>query len=202
MLIIGGMALMLVFAIGGRAAGIGFGLGRRALAVTDGELAEDNLREVMAGVSIPPDGGGPAAIGAASFTGGPGGFQGEAILGRSTLCAGAGPIERLRVRIESLADGDRVTCAAGAGAPRVVADLRPRRAAFAYSTDGARWSAGWSSRDKAAADAVAGAPRARSLYIRLASPDGAMEILGAADSGRPALYALRTAGPATGGPPL
>ena len=198
-LIIGGMALMLVFAIGGRAAGIGFGLGRRALAVTDGELAEDNLRELMHGVSIPPAEAGSGNPGIAVFNGGPQGFEGDAILGRSTLCASAGPVQRLRVRIEPLPDGDRVTCAAGAGAPRVAADLRPRRASFAYSTDGVRWGAHWTSTPDIG-PATTG-PRARSVYIRLASADGAVEILEAAASGRPALYPARAVVPAHGGAP-
>jgi hypothetical protein len=121
------------------------------------------------------------------------------VLERAGVCGDAGPVGPIRVAIEPHEDGDVVTCQAGAGLPRVVADLRPRRVRFAYSTDGAQWRDGW--RAPAVARTSIGAARpARSptsVFIRLASDDGRIEVVERASSGPPWLFPQETRGPST-----
>ena len=204
MLIVAGMALMLVFAVGGRATQLGFRLGDQALGAVDGELAEANVRTVMAAMTLRPAGMAfdPMAPGAGqgAFAGGPASFQGDAILARASLCGGAGPARTLRVDIRSLRGGDAVLCRVGSGPEMVLADLRPRRARFAYSTDGRSWSDRWTEPNSPAL-AQPGGPREQALYIRLATQDGAIDITDRAASGRPDLAkAVAPAPPVAPGP--
>jgi hypothetical protein len=184
-LLVAGMALMLVFSIGGDSARTGFQLGRRALAAADGEVAEDELRGLIASLQLPPARVDPAKVKLAPFAGDDRGFAADAVLARPGLCGPAGPTGRLRVAIETHADGDEVTCQAGVAAPVMVADLRPRRARFSYSSDGAHWS-------DSLAPPTSFDPKAEpvelSLYIRLASDDGVVDVVGRASSGPPWLY--------------
>ena len=189
-LIIGGVALIMVFAIGGRAAQIGFGLGGRALAVGDHQLADDSLRVLIAGLSIAPTASVGQSAGIADIRGASDSFAGEAVLDRSTLCAPAGPAPRVNVRIESGRGGDVVSCQIGQGPRIVLLDLRPRRASFAYSEDGVRWSDRWSSSSRLGAESESRGHE-RALFIRLSSSDGTEELVGRAASGRPGLYSPR-----------
>lgn len=186
MLLVAGMALMLVFAIGGQSARTGFALGRRALAAADEDVTQDQLRGLIRDLTLPPAGIDPALLGLAPFAGDAAGFQGDAVLDRAGVCGEAGPVGHIRVAIEAQADGDIVTCQAGLGAPRLLADLRPRRARFAYSVDGVRWSDGWSA-PVTPSVAMAGPLRpARtpvSVFVRLASDDGRFELVERAGSG-------------------
>ncbi len=200
-LIVAGMALMLVFAVGGRATQLGFRIGRQALGVADGELAEDNLRTVMASMTLwpanlplPPP---TVEVDRTRFEGAPSFFRGDALLGKATLCAGAGPAHALRVDIQSMSGGDVVTCRVGNGPPTLITDLRPRRARFDYSTDGSRWSDHWTGADSVVLGAAA-QPKEQALYIRLATLDGSIDIMDRAASGRPDLALAGTpTGPAS-----
>jgi type II secretory pathway pseudopilin PulG len=190
-LIIAGAALMLVFAIGGQAARTGFRLGRGALAAADAEVAEDELRGLIRGLVLPPDAVDPQALGMQPFSGDARSFQADFLLDRPGLCAAAGPAGRLRVAIEPQADGDIVTCGAPASPKVIVADLRPRRARFAYSVDGVAWSDQWSTRPTWSG--LRHDPAARVLYVRLASDDGRIDIVERAASGPPFLFKLPAA---------
>jgi hypothetical protein len=185
-LLVAGMALMLVFSIGGQSARTGFALGRRALAAADDEVTQDQLRGLIRDLTPAPIGVDPAAFGLTPLVGDASGFQGDAVLERAGVCGDAGPVGHIRVAIEPRADGDVVTCQVGAAAPRLVADLRPRRVRFSYSVDGAQWRDGWQSPAPARA-AIAGATApARSpvsLFIRLDSDDGRVELVERASSG-------------------
>jgi len=185
-LLVAGMALMLVFSIGGQAARTGLQLGRRALTVADGEVSQDELRSLVAALVIPPAGADPAALKLDPFTGGPRGFEADAILARPGLCGPAGPTGRLRVAIDSQAGGDLVTCQARGQTSIVVADLRPRRVRFSYSADGADWRDAWS--PPPAWASPHGALAAQSVLIRLSSDDGRIEWIDRATSGPPWLY--------------
>jgi prepilin-type N-terminal cleavage/methylation domain-containing protein len=185
-LLVAGMALMLVFSIGGGAARTGFQLGRRALAAADGEVAEDELRALVAGLRLAPGGADPQALKLLPLVGDARGFAADAVLARPGLCGPAGPVGRLRVAIESRPDGDEVTCQAGSAPVAVVADLAPRRARFAYSPDGTHWSDRWTS-PPPATDPKA-EPVEQALYVRLASEDGQVDIVARASSGPPWLY--------------
>ncbi len=195
-LMIGGMALLLVFAIGGRAAQIGFGLGDRALSVADQQLAQDNLRALIGGLALPPAAMSAEDAGFGALSAGPDGFVGDAVLGRSTPCAARGPAHDLKVEIQAGRGGDQVVCQVGDGVKVKLFDLRPRHARFAYSPDGVRWSDRWSSPSAGAGGSVE-RKRPRSLYVMLATDDGAFEVVDRADSGRPSLYPLHA--PASSG---
>jgi type II secretory pathway pseudopilin PulG len=194
-LLVAGMALMLVFSIGGQSARTGFSLGRRALAAADDEVTQDQLRSLIRDLTPAPIGVDPAPSGLAPFVGDASGFQGDAVLHRAGVCGDAGPAGHLRVAIESHADGDVVSCQVGAAAPRTVADLRPRRVRFAYSTDGVRWSDGWRAPAVARAPIVGPTRPIRSpasVFIRLASDDGRIELVERANSGPPWLFPQET----------
>jgi hypothetical protein len=188
-LLVAGMALMLVFSIGGHSARTGFALGRRALAAADAEVADDQLRTLIAALRLAPAGIEPATLHIAPFVGDAHGFVADAVLARAGPCGAAGPTGRLRVAIESRPDGDVVTCQAGAGAPIVAADLSPRRVRFSYSADGAAWKDAPPPAPPLALgpDHVV-RPAEQALYIRLASDDGAVDVVGRATSGPGWLY--------------
>jgi len=196
-LLVAGMALMLVFSIGGQSARTGFALGRRALAAADDQVTQDQLRGLIRDLTPAPTGVDPSALGLAPFVGDAASFQGDAVLDRAGACGEAGPLGRLRVAIESRADGDVVTCQVGAATPRLVADLRPRRVRFAYSVDGEQWRGGW--RATAVPHlAIAGPPPSRSptsVFIRLASDDGQVELVERASSGPAWLFPEPDKGP-------
>ena len=201
-LLVAGMALMLVFSIGGQSARTGFALGRRALAAADDQVTQDQLRGLIRDLTPAPTGVDPAALGLAPFTGDASSFQGDAVLDRAGACGEAGPVGRIRVAIEPHTDGDVVTCQVDGAAPRLVADLRPRRVRFAYSVDGELWRDGWQT-PTIPRVAIAGTPSARSptsVFIRLASDDGQVELVERASSGPAWLFpeAIRGMTPAAG----
>ena len=183
-LAVAGAALMLIFSVGLRSTEIAFRLGRRALDVADRQLATDALRGVIRGLTITPTGatapdrGGEVAGDARTF-GGP------AVLAAATPCAGAGPLARVTIALVGDASGDVVTCRADAGPATQLVDLRPRRARFSYSDDGLRWRDAWS--DAPALTAGVQSPRERTVYVRLATDDGRIEVVERATSGRPEL---------------
>src|SRR5579862_5512499 len=104
------MALMLVFSIAGQAARTGFALGRRALAAADSEVAQDELRGVIAALALPPAGADPKTLRLDPFVGWADGFQADAVLTRPGLCGPAGPAGLVRVGIDRRPDGDLVAC--------------------------------------------------------------------------------------------
>jgi hypothetical protein len=186
-LLVAGMALMLVFAIGGQSARTGFALGRRALAAADDDVTQDQLRSLIRDLTLSPIGVDPAQLGLAPFFGDAAGFQGEVVLDRAGPCGEAGPVGRLRVAIDARPDGDIVTCQSAAGPAQLLADLRPRRARFAYSIDGVLWRERWRAPAVNPTVATAGPVRPAaapvSLFIRLASDDGRIELVERASSG-------------------
>ncbi len=182
-LVVAGAALMLIFSVGIRSTEIAFRLGRRALDVADRQVSSDALRTIVRGLEISPTGSTPR--GDAVVTGDARTLSGPTVLSAATPCAGAGPA-RVTVRLEHDAAGDILTCQAGAGPARRLADLRPRRAAFSYSEDGVSWRSAWRA-DEGALTAPT-TPRERSVHVRLATDDGWIEIVERATSGRPALH--------------
>ena len=83
-----------------------------------------------------------------------------------------------------------VACQTDGGPAVVLADLRPRRARFSYSGDGARWRDAW----RATPDLMdrVRAPREQDVYVRLATDDGRIEVIERATSGRPDLAPAAT----------
>lgn len=183
-LAVAGAALMLIFSVGIRSTEIAFRLGRRALDVADRQLATDALRGVIRGLTIAPTGSSTPSSGS-EVVGDTRGFRGPAVLAAATPCAGSGPLSRVTIALVGDASGDVVTCQADGGAARSLVDLRPRRARFSYSDDGLRWRDAW--RDAPELMAGVQSPRERTVYIRLATDDGRVEVVERATSGRPEL---------------
>lgn len=195
-LMIAGMALTLVFGVGVRATSLGLRLGLRALDAADRTIGVESLRASVRGLVLEPDGASPSgpveAIDEVVFQGRADGFSGAAVLDAAIPCAAAGPAWRLRVFIERRPDGDRVACQAGRGAAATLLTFPGRRARFAYSTDGRRWSDRWTAtRSLLAARATV---RERRLYVRLDTDDGSTQLIARGGSGRPALWGHAAAG--------
>jgi hypothetical protein len=137
-------------------------------------------------LQLAPAGADPARLNLDPPVGNASGFAADAVLARSGICGPAGPAGRVRVTIRSRPDGDAVICETAGGTPTVVADLSPRRARFSYSTDGVRWSDRWSPPEPAF---DRNRPlREQAIYIRLASEDGLVDVVGRASSGPAWLY--------------
>lgn len=183
-LAVAGAALMLIFSVGIRSTEIAFRLGRRALDVADRQLATDALRGVVRGLTIAPAGSGAPARNS-EVVGDARGFSGPAVLAAATPCAGSGPLERVTITLVGDASGDVVTCQADVGPATPLVDLRPRRARFSYSDDGLRWREAW--RDAPGLTSGTQSPRERTVYVRLATDDGRIEVVERATSGRPDL---------------
>jgi len=148
------------------------------------------VRTLITALRLAPAGIDPAALHIAPIADDPHGFVADAVLGRAGPCGAAGPTGRLRVAIESRPGGDVVTCQAGASAPIVAADLSPRRVRFSYSADGSAWRDAWSppAPPPASGPDHVVHPTEQALYIRLASDDGAVDVVGRATSGPGWLY--------------
>jgi hypothetical protein len=192
-LIVGAMALVLVFSVGGKSNETAFRLGRRALMAADGRLGSDSVSAIIAGVDlapIDPSAGADEDRRQSGFVGGPDGFRADVITETATPCAAAGPARNLRLDLVRGQGGTILTCRVGDGAPTVLLDLGARRAAFSYSLDGEVWADRWTERGAAPLTGSA-APRERRLFVRLASEDGAVEITGRASSDRPELQPHR-----------
>lgn len=183
-LTVAGAALMLIFSVGVRSTEIAFRLGRRALDLADRQVSTDALRVVIRGLAI-SSAGPEVRSDAIEAAGTPRGFSGSAVLATATPCAGSGPSERIAVFLVGGAGGDVVACQVNGGPAVVLADLRPRRARFSYSGDGARWRDAW----RATPDLMdrVRAPREQGVYVRLATDDGRIEVIERATSGRPDL---------------
>jgi hypothetical protein len=188
-LLVAGMAIMLVFAIGGQSARTGFSLGRRALSVADAQLAEDQLRGIVRGLVLAPRETDPKSLGLTPLNGDARGFRGLVLLDRAGLCGEAGPAEEVKMALETRPDGDAVTCQSGSSPAVLLDDLSPRRATFAYSVDGAHWTDTIAAPPATGPSRVATAVRSpQTVYIRLASTDGRIDIVEKATSGPVWLY--------------
>jgi len=199
-LAVAGAALMLIFSVGLRATDIAFRLGRRALDVTDRQVAADSLRAMISGLTVPALGGG-AGNDAPPVVGEPRRLVGGAVLAAATPCAGAGTVGRLTVRIAGDAQGDVVTCQADGGRETVLLDVRPRRAALAYSEDGVRWRDRWRADPSSPFDTLdRRAPAAaRAVYVMLTTDDGRVTLIERARSGRPGPDLARAPPPTSAG---
>jgi prepilin-type N-terminal cleavage/methylation domain-containing protein len=202
-LVVAGMALMLVFSIGLRAVDAGFRLGRRSLDTADLRFADEALRRIVRGVEMAPLDATTSAPTVPRFVGDARGFTGDALLQVAAPCAEAGPVRALSVRLQARPEGDVLVCAVEGGSSTLLLDLRPRRARFAYSGDGAAWRDDWRPSRSPLGREPAVTPREQSVFVRLATDDGAIQVIERAGSGRPGL-ARRDGpdpnGPITGGP--
>ena len=179
----------------------GFRLGRRSLETADLRFADETLRRIVRGVEMAPLAvTAPAPTAAtARFAGDARGFVGDVLLRSATPCADAGPVRALNVRLQARPEGDVLICAAPGRAPTMLLDLRPRRARFAYSDDGAAWRDGW--RPSRLPLGLPAPPREQSVYVRLTTDDGAIQLIERASSGRPELAGRDAPRPDAGGLP-
>lgn len=195
-LAIGGMAMMLVFGIGSRATETGFRLGRTALGRADATISTESYRSLVEGLVLAPKNGSPETFRVKPVTGAATALEADAVLARGGACAPAGPARDLRLQIvEGVADDRpqwRLQCAVGQREPVTVLSS-PSALAFSYSEDGVAWSDVWTNDvDIAIADdGTLPLLTEQRLFVRLTNADGAIEVVGMARSGRPALYFAR-----------
>jgi hypothetical protein len=187
-LIVGAMALILIFGVGGKANETAFRLGRRALSTADNRLATDSLRAIISGAALSPADAGADSTPSPGvrFAGDAAGFRTDAMLDVATPCAPSGPASDLSVEIVRSGSGSLLTCRVGQGPTAVLLDLGAHSAGFSYSLDGQVWSDRWAEPPGSTPVGMA-TPHERRLYVRLASDDGAVEITGRASSDRPDL---------------
>ncbi len=186
MLIVAGMALMLVFTIGGKAARTGFDLGRRALASADNAVAQDEFRTLIDSLQLPPSGADPQSLGLRPFSGDARLLEANAVLARPGHCGPAGPAGVMRLSVVSGADGDALVCQVAFGDRVTVIDARPRRVRLEYSSDGSTWSEAWV--PASAWGRPAASRTEQTIFIRLVSSDGRIDLTERATSGPPFLF--------------
>lgn len=164
-MLITGMALTLIFEVGVFSAKSSLRLGRRALAAADGEPGADSLRSLLRGIDF---GGRPQVFDSVA-RGDSRGLVAQVNLDRPTLCADAGPFQRVQLRLQATPAGDLLTCSKNPlEDPVLIMDLRPGRGRFSYSNDGEHWRGDLRS--------TSGAPASSRLYVRLTTEDGRLDI--------------------------
>ena len=164
-LLITGMALTLIFEVGVFSAKSSLRLGRRALAAADGEPGADSLRSLLRGIDF---GGRPQVFDSVA-RGDSRGLVAQVNLDRPTLCADAGPFQRVQLRLQATPAGDLLTCSKNPlEDPVLIMDLRPGRGRFSYSNDGEHWRGDLRSGSRA--------PAPSRLYVRLTIEDGRLDI--------------------------
>jgi hypothetical protein len=191
-LVITGLALTLIFSIGNRASSSGFSLGRRVLSLSDQQIEALTFRALIEGLVVPNGlqsrgaGMGLRETGPENLMGSSLELTGSAVLGRDTVCADAGPVGRMTLKIEQVGRNWQLVCQMPSGAATPVMDFGPRPVRFSYSKDGQVWT-----------DTVLVRPglepnedytnrfKARIVYVRLASPDLAALYIERATTGRP-----------------
>lgn len=180
-LAVGGMALALVFSIGTKAGDTGFSLGRRALDAADADIAQADVRSILASFLLRP----PATVLPdvdRPLEGDAARLSGEVVLRRSTACGPRGWHGELILTIEDASDGT-VVLACQTGSKKVVLIRLPRGSAdFQYSTDGADWSESFSSDPENFERPLE--EDYLNLHIRFAAQDDEIDIIERLTSGR------------------
>jgi prepilin-type N-terminal cleavage/methylation domain-containing protein len=182
----------LLFSIGARGGQTVLRLGNRALETADSQLARDTYRSVVESLIVPglttitqAQGGVDMTDVDTSLTGDAGSVSAQWLGLRSTACGAAGDTGRMVLTLTSVNNHSVVTCQLDDGAAVNLLDLGPREAHFEYSEDGETWTDSWS--------VLAGEPvenafnpsaELRRVYVRLASTDGAADLVALTTSGR------------------
>ena len=186
-LAITGLALTLVFSIGSRGSEMGFRLGRRALSITESQIAKDSIHTVIGGFVLPPlDRRLDATSNGINFSGDERTIAGLVVASRATPCASAGIAGRVTLKIIRERGHSILICQAQGRNPVSLSDLGLNQARFRYSEDGTTFADHW--------EVKAGEPvpamrkpsaQERAVFIEIANDDGSVLVATRASSGRP-----------------
>jgi prepilin-type N-terminal cleavage/methylation domain-containing protein len=182
-LVIGGMALAIIFNIGVKAGDTGFGLGRRAIAAADSDIVIGDIRSVIRSLALRPSALFIPAIdrpviGSASR------LEGDMVMERATQCAPLGWSGRMVLSIETRGDQTVLVCSAG-NRSTVLTTVAGNVARFAYSRDGQSWTTDYSNLDPERQGPENF--RAERLWVRIILAPS-VDIVETAFSGRPQIW--------------
>lgn len=182
-LVIGAMALAIIFNIGVKAGDTGFGLGRRAIAAADSDIVFGDIRSVIRSLALRPSAMfmptiDRPVIGSALR------LEGDMVMERATQCAPLGWSGRMALSIETRGNETVLICTAG-DRSTVLTTVTGTVARFAYSRDGQSWTTDYSNLDpeRQGPDDI----RAERLWVRVILAPS-VEIVETAFSGRPQIW--------------
>lgn len=177
-LVIGGMALAIIFSIGTKAGDTGFSLGRRALTASDSDVASSDVRSLIRSLALRPaktfvTGVDQPIVGRTDR------LESDAVMERANQCAPQGWAGRLVLAIETEGAEKALYCEASGRRTALITGVRGE-AALTYSTDGETWT---SSYTNAPAELTFGPLASQRLYVRFSAPN--IDVIEVASSGRP-----------------
>ena len=200
-LAITGLALSAVFTIGMRGVSQSFRFGQRAVMAADEQVSVQAVRDLLDAMVLPPLAVTSQAAETESetadqngmgdeFDGAADSVAGYVIAARDNPCVPVGGEGRITLTFSPVTAGTAqhtlVQCQLNTEDPVTVATLNWPDAVFSFSEDGLTWTDSWQVVRGQNVDAAA-TPDAeqRRVYIRIASADGAHQIVALTQSGRP-----------------
>ena len=137
-LVVGGMALAIIFSIGTKAGDTGFRLGRGSMAAADSDVAISDLRTILRSFVLRPPSSFLADVDTA-ISGEETRLVGDVVIQRATLCAPQGWAGRLTLVIAPFEGGQRLSCETDGRAITLL--TMPRGSGrFSYSQNGVEWA--------------------------------------------------------------
>jgi hypothetical protein len=191
-----GLAVGVMLDVGMRGVATGFRLGGRAVDRANQQVSLEALRDTIDSLVLPPIAVSSAAAEAetdeAEAEGEGDTFDGEAttltayvIAARDTPCLPVGGQGKLTLTITVEGGRTLVACQLGEEDSITLANLSWPDATFSYSEDGTEWTDTWVvTRGETVEQAIVPDAELRKVYVRIASSDGANELIGLASSGR------------------
>lgn len=191
-----GLAMTVMLDVGMRGVATSFRLGGRAVDRANQQVSLQALRDTLDSLVIPPIAVSSAAAEAeteeAEEAGQGDTFDGQSeqlsayvIATRDTPCLPVGGQGRLTLSITVEGGRTQIACQLGDEDPVTLANLSWPDAAFSYSEDGVEWTDTWTvTRGETVDQSAVPDAELRKVYVRLASSDGANQLIGLASSGR------------------
>jgi hypothetical protein len=191
-----GLAVGVMLDVGMRGVATGFRLGGRAVDRANQQVSLQALRDTFDSLVVPPIAVSSAAAEAETeaaeaegqgdtFDGQPTQLSAYVIAARDTPCLPVGGQGRLTLTIAVEGGRTLIACQLGEENPVPLANLSWPDATFSYSEDGTTWTDTWVvTRGETVEQAIIPDAELRRVYIRVASSDGANQLIGLASSGR------------------
>lgn len=191
-----GLAVGVMLDVGMRGVSTGFRLGGRAVDRANQQVSLQAVRDTLDSLVVPPiavsSAAAEAETDAAEAEGQGDTFEGEpmrlsayVIAARDTPCLPVGGQGRLTLTITVESGRSVVACQLGDADPIPLANLSWPDATFSYSEDGTEWTDTWVvTRGETVEQAIIPDAELRRVYVRVASSDGANQLIGLASSGR------------------